>query len=55
MGAKFWIKLYHEILDDPKMGRMPDRLWRRTIELFLLAGELDGGISTARGVACSVG
>ena len=41
MGAKFWIKLYHEILDDPKMGRMPDRLWRRTIELFLLAGELD--------------
>ena len=41
MASKYWIKLYHEILDDPKMGRMPDRLWRRTIELFLLAGELD--------------
>jgi DNA-binding transcriptional regulator YhcF (GntR family) len=41
MASKYWIKLYHEILDDAKMGRMPDRLWRRTIELFLLAGELD--------------
>ena len=37
--AYYWIKLYHEVLHDPKMGRMPDRLWRRTIELFLLAGE----------------
>jgi hypothetical protein len=34
-----WIKLYLEILDDPKMGQMPDFLWRRAIELFLLAGE----------------
>ena len=36
--ANYWIKLYHEILDDPKMGVLPDRLWRRCIELFLLAG-----------------
>lgn len=43
MAAKFWIKLYHEILHDPKMARMPDHLWRRTIELFLLAGEQDDG------------
>lgn len=35
----YWIKLFHEILDDPKMGRLNDRLWRRSIELFLLAGE----------------
>lgn len=41
MSAKYWIKLYHEILYDPKMARMDDRLWRRTIELFLLAGEQD--------------
>lgn len=41
MASKYWIKLYHEILDDPKMGKMPDRLWRRTIELFLIAGEYD--------------
>lgn len=41
MGSKYWIKLYHEILADPKMGRLPDRTWRRCIELFLLAGETD--------------
>ncbi len=41
MASKYWIKLYHEILDDPKMGRMPDKLWRRTIELFLLAGDIN--------------
>lgn len=41
MAAKYWIKLYHEILEDSKMGRLPDNLWRRAIELFLMAGELD--------------
>lgn len=39
MSSYYWIKLHHEVLDDPKMGRMPDALWRRAIELFLLAGE----------------
>jgi DnaD/phage-associated family protein len=34
-----WIKLYLEIINDPKMGKLPDWLWRRAIELFLLAGE----------------
>ena len=44
MKSHYWLKLYHEILDDAKMGRLPDRLWRRTIELFLMAGEEhDGG------------
>jgi hypothetical protein len=43
MASKYWIKLYHEILHDPKMGRLPDNVWRRAIELFLLAGELDEG------------
>lgn len=41
MASKYWIKLYHEILEDPKMGTLPDNLWRRAIELFLMAGELD--------------
>lgn len=41
MPSYFWIKLYHEILHDPKMGRLPDNLWRRVIEIFLLAGEND--------------
>lgn len=43
MASNFWIKLYHEILHDPKMGKLPDNVWRRAIELFLLAGELDDG------------
>lgn len=34
-----WIKLYHEVLDDPKMCTLSDRLWRRAIELMLLAGK----------------
>ena len=39
MASNTWIKLYHEILSDPKMGMLSDRLYRRCIELFLLAGE----------------
>ena len=38
MSTRFWIKLYIEILDDPKMGRLLNHLWRRAVELFLLAG-----------------
>ena len=41
MTSKYWIKLYHEILDDPKMGRMPEILFARCIKLFLLAGEIN--------------
>lgn len=33
------MKVWIEILDDAKMGKLPDWLWRRAIELFLLAGE----------------
>ena len=40
--SDYWIKLYHEIIDDPKMAVLPDRLWRRFIELCLLAGRLNG-------------
>lgn len=39
MASRYWIKFYIEVLDDPKMGRLPDRLWRRACELFLVAGE----------------
>lgn len=35
--ADYWLKLYTEILDDPKMGILSDRHWRRVIELFLAA------------------
>jgi len=39
---KYWMKLYHETLDDPKIGMLTDRLWRRFIECCLLAGEMGG-------------
>lgn len=39
MAANYWIKLYIELLEDPKMATLPDRLWRRVIELFLCAGK----------------
>jgi DnaD/phage-associated family protein len=45
MPSNYWIKLYHEIIDDPKMAQLPDYLWRRSIELFLLAGDYgEGGL-----------
>jgi len=41
MSSYYWIKLYHEILDDPKMGLMSAELFSFTIKLFLVAGESD--------------
>lgn len=41
MAEYKWIKLYHEILEDPKMGRMDDHHYRRCIEFFLVAGRSD--------------
>lgn len=38
-----WIKLWIEILDNPKMGQMDDSLWRFAIELFLYAGKIGNG------------
>lgn len=43
MSYKYWIKLYHETLDDAKLGKLDDHLWRRTIEMFLLAGDQNEG------------
>ena len=43
MASHYYIKLFHEILDDSKMGRLRDNLWRRSIECFLMAGELQNG------------
>lgn len=40
MASTYWMKLYYEILDDPKMGRLPCNLWRRFIECCLIAGEI---------------
>jgi hypothetical protein len=51
--ADYWIKLYIEILDDSKMAVLPDRLWRRVIELFLMAGRFhqDGNLPDTRQLA----
>jgi hypothetical protein len=36
-----WIKLYIDLLDDPKIGKLPRSARLRFIELMLLAGECD--------------
>lgn len=43
MAYKYWIKLYHEMLDDPRMGRLSDTIYRRAVECFLLAGDRNLG------------
>lgn len=44
MAASYpWIKLWLDILRDPKMGRMSDRLFRRSVEMFLFAGDVNDG------------
>jgi hypothetical protein len=43
MAGLPWVKLYTEILHDPKMGRLSDHLWRRVGELFLMAQENNAG------------
>jgi len=41
LSSNYWLKLWHEMLDDPKMGRLTDRQYRRFVELLLLAGDYD--------------
>jgi hypothetical protein len=40
MSTRIWIKLYIEMLEDPQVGKLSDTLWRRAVELFLLAGRV---------------
>lgn len=51
--ADYWMKLYIEILDDPKMATLPDRIWRRIIELFLVAKRVnqEGHLPDTRQIA----
>lgn len=53
MASYYWIKLYHEILDDPKMGLMSAELFSFTIKLFLVAGEYekDGELPPVKHIA----
>ena len=56
MAGNHWIKLFIEILDDSKMATLPDRLWRRVVELFLLAGRYyrDGQLPDTNELAWSL-
>lgn len=38
---RYWVKLWTEMLDDPKMGRLTDRQHRLCTNLFCLAGIVD--------------
>lgn len=38
MPSYFWLKLYHEMLDDADVAQLSDRLWRRYVECLLSAG-----------------
>lgn len=43
--ADYWIKLYIEMLEDPKIGTLPDGLCWRFVQLCLLAGKVgDNGV-----------
>ena len=37
MKRQYWIKLWLEILEDKKVSPLPDRLWRRFVEVCLVA------------------
>jgi len=41
MAAKYWLKLYYEMLDDSKIGQLRPALRWRFIECLLVAGECD--------------
>lgn len=41
MAAKYWLKLYYEMLDDPKIGRLSPAMKWRFVECLLVAGEND--------------
>ena len=40
-GRSHWIKLYVEMIDDPKVGLLPDAVKWRWVSALLLAGELN--------------
>ena len=39
MPSNYWLKLYRELLHDPKMAMLENHLWRRVIEFSLLASQ----------------
>jgi hypothetical protein len=42
-GGMPWVKIYTEMLDDPKVAKLPDATMWRFIQLILVAAECDAG------------
>lgn len=44
---------YPELIDNPKMAKLPDKIWRRLVELFLIAKVTtnDGNLPNAESLA----
>lgn len=42
-GGMPWVKIYTEMLDDPKVAKLPDGTMWRFIQLILVAAECDAG------------
>jgi hypothetical protein len=59
MSGRYWVKLWVDILGDRKMAFLPDRLWRRFVEMLLIAkaddddGRLPDLFWTARQIGIS--
>lgn len=46
-----WFRFYHAVLDDPKVQRLPDRLFKAWINLLCLASRHNGNVPPAGDVA----
>lgn len=55
MPAYFYAKIHHAVLNDPTWGMLPDTIWRKRIELEILANETpenDEGVLPPLSVIC---
>ena len=55
MPAYFYAKVHHSILNDPQWGMLPDAVWRKRVELEILANETpenDDGVLPPISVIC---
>ena len=50
-GVNPWFRLYHAVLDDPKVQRLPDRLFKAWINLLCLGCRRGGDLPPAGDVA----
>jgi hypothetical protein len=46
-----WFRFYHSVLDDPKVQRLPDRLFKAWVNLLCLASRSGGSLPAAGDIA----